>query len=253
MFLLGKILGALAFPPGLFLSLALLAVLLLILKRRKTALLIAVFDVLILYFLSTSAVSSFLIAPLEDKYPPLVDAQGAQVVIVLGGGYNDVSPEYGGQPALAPAAEKRAVYGLELSRRFKLPLIYSGGASYAVTTKGSEAEAAERLWLSLGVPKSGIALESASLDTKMNASGVAGLVQSKRVILVTSAFHMPRSMLAFQKAGMEVVAAPTDYRARRSPRTWADWLPSVSAMETSYAALHEYVGLPFYRISSFKR
>ena len=87
----------------------------------------------------------------------------------------------------------------------------------------------------------------------MNASGVAELAKGKRGILVTSAFHMPRSMLSFQKMGMEVVAAPTDYRAKRSALTWADWLPSVSAMETSAAALHEYVGLPFYRISSFKR
>jgi len=249
MFLLGKILGALAFPPGFFLSVALLAVLLLVLKRRKTAILVAALDFLALYFLSTTAVASLLIAPLENKYPSLADASGAQVVIVLGGGYNDVSPEYEGQPALAPAAETRAIYGLELSRRYKLPLIYSGGASYAVTTKGSEADAAERLWRSLGVPSSDITLEKASLDTKMNASGVAALAKGKRGILVTSAFHMPRSMLSFQRMGMDVVAAPTDYKAKRSPLTWADYLPSAFAMETSAAALHEYVGLPVYRLS----
>jgi uncharacterized SAM-binding protein YcdF (DUF218 family) len=249
MFLLGKILGVLAFPPGLFLSLALLAVLLLVLKRRKTAILVAALDFLALYFLSTTAVASLLIAPLENKYPPLADASGAQVVIVLGGGYNDVSPEYEGQPALAPESEKRAIYGLELSRRYKLPLIYSGGASFANTTKGSQAEAAERLWQSLGVPSSSIALETASFDTKTNASGVAALTKGKRGILVTSAFHMPRSMLSFQRMGMDVVAAPTDYKAKRSSLTWADYLPNVSAMETSAAALHEYVGLPVYRLS----
>lgn len=248
MFLLGKILGALAFPPGLFLSLALLAILLLVLKRRKAAFAVAAFDLLALYFLSTAAVASLLVAPLENKYPPIADAQGAHAIVVLGGGYNDVSPEYDGQPALSPAAEKRAIYGLELSRRYNLPLVYSGGMSFAVTTKGTEAEAAGRLWQSLGVPKARITLEKDSLDTKMNASGVAGLVQGKRVILVTSAFHMPRSMLAFRKAGVDAVPAPTEYRAKRSPLTWADYLPSVSAMETSYAALHEYVGLPYYLV-----
>jgi uncharacterized SAM-binding protein YcdF (DUF218 family) len=248
MFILGKILGALAFPPGLFFVLALLALVLFLSRRRKTAFAVAAIDVILIYVLSINAFASFLIAPLENKYLPISDAQGTQAIVVLGGGYNDRSPEYEGQAALSLAAEKRAIYGLELSRRFKLPLVYSGGTSFAVTTKGSEAEVAERLWVSLGVSKNQIIVESESLDTRMNATGVAKLVKGKRIILVTSAFHMPRSMLAFQKAGMDALPAPTDYWAKRSPLTWIDYLPSVSALEMSYSALHEYVGIPYYRL-----
>jgi len=248
MFILGKILAVLVFPPGLFIVLALVAFVLLIFKKRKTAFGVVVLDVILLYLLSINAFASLLVAPLENKYPPISGAGGAQAIVVLGGGYDDRSPEYGGEAALAPVAEKRAVYGLELARRFDLPLVYSGGTSFAVTTKGSEAEAAGRLWQSLGVPKQRIVLEKESLDTRMNASGVAALIKGKRVVLVTSAFHMPRAMLAFQKAGMDAVPAPTDYLAKRSPLTWADYLPGVSALETSFAALHEYVGLPYYRL-----
>lgn len=248
MFIIGKILASLVLPPGLFVVLALVSFGFLVFKKRKTAIIIAIFDAVLIYVLSTAAVASLLVAPLENKYPPIADAQGAQAIVVLGGGYNDVSPEYEGQSALSPPAEKRAIYGLELSRRYDLPLVYSGGASFAVTTKGSEAEAAGRLWQSLGVPKTRITLENDSLDTKMNASGVAGLVQGKRVILVTSAFHMPRSMLSFQKVGVDAVPSPTEYRAKRSPLTWADYLPSPSSLETSYVAFHEYIGLPYYRL-----
>jgi uncharacterized SAM-binding protein YcdF (DUF218 family) len=55
-------------------------------------------------------------------------------------------------------------------------------------------------------------------------------------------------MLAFQKAGMDALPAPTDYKAKRSPLIWIDYLPSVSVLEMSYSALHEYVGLPYYRL-----
>ena len=98
-----------------------------------------------------------------------------------------------------------------------MSLVYSGGASFAVTTKWSEAEAARRLWQNLGVPKTRITMENESLDTKMNALGLAGFVQGKRVILVTSTFQVPRSMLLFLKAGVDAVPAPTEYRAKRSP------------------------------------
>jgi uncharacterized SAM-binding protein YcdF (DUF218 family) len=247
MFTLGKILASLAFPPGIFIVLAFVAFILYIFKKRKVAFGIVALDVAFIYLLSINAFASFLIAPLENKYPPISGAQGAQVIAVLGGGYNDHSPEYGGEAALAPEAEKRAIYGLELAKSLNLPLVYSGGTSFAVTTKGSEAEAAGRLWQSLGVPKTRITLEKESLDTKMNASGVATLMKGKRIILVTSAYHMPRAMLSFQKAGMNAIPAPTEYRAKRTPLMWPDYLPSSSALETTYAALHEYVGLLYYR------
>jgi uncharacterized SAM-binding protein YcdF (DUF218 family) len=248
MFILGKIFSSLAFPPGIFIVFALVAFILYLFKKRKAAFGIVALDVILIYLLSTNAFASFLIAPLENKYPPISETQGAQAIVVLGGGYNDQSPEYGGEAALAPEAEKRAIYGLELAKSFNLPLVYSGGTSFAVTTKGSEAEAAGRLWQSLGVPKARITLEKESLDTKTNASNVATLLKGKRIVLVTSAYHMPRAMLSFQKAGMSAIPAPTYYMAKRSPCMWPDYLPSVWALETSFSALHEYIGLPYYRL-----
>ncbi|HWP69098.1 MAG TPA: YdcF family protein [Rectinemataceae bacterium] len=248
MFMLGKVLAFFAFPPGLIILFGLLSLILLFLNKRKAALGVSTLALILFYLLSMNAFSNLLIAPLENRYPPISKAEDSRAIVVLGGGYNDRSPEYNSGPALTPAAEKRVVYGLELSKRFDLPLIFSGGKGYNVKTEGTEADAADRLWRTLGVAGNRITLEKESLDTKTNASGVSAIIKGERVILVTSAFHMPRAMFSFEKAGIHAIPAPTDYRAKRSALTWTDYLPDISALENSNFALHEYVGLAYYHL-----
>jgi uncharacterized SAM-binding protein YcdF (DUF218 family) len=246
LFITGKILASLVLPPGLFIVLIVAALVLMRFGKRKAATLVLVVNAALCYLLSTTVVASILVAPLENAYPPVSGAADAAAIVVLGGGYNNRSPEYGGEPSLSPEAEKRAIYGFELLRRFNLPLVYSGGAGFALHMTTSEAEVAGRLWLSLGVQIERMTLEKASVDTKTNASNVAALLRGKKIILVTSAYHMPRAILSFKKAGMIVIPAPTYYRAKRSAITWADFLPNAGALETSFAALHEYVGVVYY-------
>ena len=88
-----------------------------------------------------------------------------------------------------------------------------------------------------------------SIDTKTNASNIATLGIAEPFILVTSAYHMPRAMLSFAKTEMQALAAPTDYRAKRSTFSWADFLPDASDLEISRIALHEYIGLLYYRLT----
>jgi uncharacterized SAM-binding protein YcdF (DUF218 family) len=249
MFIVGKILSALVLPPGLFIVIAVLSAILAGKGRRKTALVLSAIDALIIYVFSTCAFSNLLVIPLENRYAPLMSDPGATAVVVLGGGYNDTSPEYANVGVLTYSSESRAIYGLELAKRYALPLVFSGGKGYSSRKEGSEAEAAMRLWLSLGIEKSRITLESASLDTKGNAAGVVALSTRGSIVVVTSAFHMPRAMLAFTKAGLHAIPAPTDYMAKRSSLSWADFLPDASRLEVSVLALHEYIGLLYYRLT----
>jgi uncharacterized SAM-binding protein YcdF (DUF218 family) len=249
MFYIGKILAALVLPPGIFILIAVLAALLAWKGKRKASVLVSGILALLIYFSSTSLLANALISPLENRYPPVSAKAGARAIVVLGGGYIDSSPEYGMKGSLAPAAEKRAVYGLELARRYDLPLIFTGGVGYDVRGEGSESDAAESLWLDLGVDKSRIKLERESLDTKGNASGVAAMTNGEPVLLVTSAFHMPRAVLSFERAGLKVIPAPTEYRAKRSSLTWADLLPDTAKMEMTRLALHEYIGLLYYSVT----
>ena len=100
MFIIGKILAALVFPPGIFIALAAACAILAIKNKRKAAAIVAILDALLLYALSTGAVSSLLIAPLENGYPPIIASDDARAIVVLGGGYNDSSPERGGAGSL---------------------------------------------------------------------------------------------------------------------------------------------------------
>ena len=145
MFIVGKVLAGLIVPPGLFAALALVCVFFIAKAMKKTAVVIAVVNVLAIYFLSTVATSSLLLSPLENMYPPLTSRVAARGIVVLGGGYIESSPEYRNEAALSRDSEKRAVYGLELSREYGLPLIFSGGRAFDSLQPGSEAEAAGKI------------------------------------------------------------------------------------------------------------
>jgi uncharacterized SAM-binding protein YcdF (DUF218 family) len=271
-FILGKLLAAFLFPPGLFV-LCFLALAVLGLPGRGTAALpgagsgrehrdrllrrLSLLAALLLYLLSTDLVSGLLIAPLEDSSPPLGRADpatepaagdGAGLIVVLGGGSTRGSPEYGGRLALSDSGLRRAAYGAELHRRLGLPLLYTGGAPLEGPGAESEASAAVAFWLAQGIAPGSISLEEESRDTAENASLSAGLAGGWRIILVTSAFHMPRSLLSFRRAGLDPVPAPTDYRRDRGGLGWPDLLPRAGALETTSLALHEYVGLLWYAI-----
>jgi uncharacterized SAM-binding protein YcdF (DUF218 family) len=249
MFILGKILAALTLPPGIFIMLAAVSALLALRGKKKAAAIVCIANALAVYALSTVFVSSILVSPLENKFPPVAARADAKAIVVLGGGYLDLSPERGGEGSLTSTSEMRAVYGLELEREYGLPLVFTGGKGLDSSLTGSEAEAAAGLWRRLGVDAAKITIETESVDTRGNAERVYALGGPGPFLLVTSAFHMPRAVLAFEKAGARVIAAPTDYRAKRGRASWVDFLPGAGSLELSWMALHEYIGLLYYRLT----
>jgi len=249
MLLIGKIFAAILLPPGLFIAIIIVTALLGKKRWSKAMTFILVSAGLLMYLLSTVMGSNLLLKPLENAYSPITGRIDARGIVVLGGGYVENSPEYGGAGALSKDSEKRAIYGLELSLEYPLPLIFSGGAPYDSSQKGSEAEAAGRLWRRLGLAQDRMILETESKDTRGNARSVEKVAGKGPFILVTSAVHMPRSVLAFKKMGIAVIAAPTDYRAKRTPVTVSDFFPSAGALADSTFALHEYIGLLYYSLT----
>jgi uncharacterized SAM-binding protein YcdF (DUF218 family) len=253
-FLLAKIIGAMFLPPGIFALLLAAAIGLILLGKRKAGAAFLAACLLLFCLLSARVVADLLIAPLEGRYPPLAPnaTPAAKAVVVLGGGVIDVSPEYGGRPSLAPAALKRVAFAAEIARSRGLPLVFSGGSPFSSEGTGLEAEAALAFWERLGILRNRITLEAKSRDTAESAAAVASLGIGGPFLLVTSAFHMPRAMLAFGKAGEQAIPAPTDYR--RGDRAWRsilDFLPSADALLEANLALHEYLSLLYYRLRRF--
>ena len=181
------------------------------------------FGAILLLIAGLSPLGNALILPLEDRFPRAdLDAPPPPTgFIVLGGAEDRLVGGARGAPALNEASE-RMVEAAVLSRRYpEAKIAFSGGDAGILYTSSSEAEGAESLLTALGVPSDRLILEAKSRDTYENAAllkeeltrkGEIG--PGKRWLLITSAYHMPRAIGAFRKAGFEIEAWPVDYRTR---------------------------------------
>ena len=202
---------------------------------------------LALWTLSTPIISATLLQSLEhtpalqlDRLPTDVDA-----IVVLSGGTYCNAPEYG-KDTVSPYTLERLRYAAELHRRTGKPILVTGGK---LSNPIPEAIAMkETLEHDFHVPVRW--LEEQSHDTMENARFSAAVVKDQgvhRVFLVTHAAHMPRAQAVFQKAGFEVIPAPTRFttRCRLTPLSF---LPTSSALAVSAIALHEWIGLAWYQL-----
>jgi len=248
--LLTKLATALVLPPGVNL-LAGVAGLVLRRRLRRTAMLLTAVAFASLYLLSTGALAGRLVAGLERVAPlasPRALAGRVDAIVVLGGGRNPSAPEYGGE-TVNHHSLVRARYGAVLQRASGLPLLVSGGRVLGHGTPEAELMA-HVLTAELGVPVRWV--ETASRNTAENAIHSQRLLaraDARRVALVTSAMHIARATEIFERVGLEVVPAPTDFHHRSGARgTIFDWLPTIGALWLSSAALHEYLGRLWYRL-----
>jgi len=233
-------------PPGLIIVLLAITAIKLWRRNRKPA--FAVIGIaLLLYLVSIQPVSQLLLGELETVYaqPGLSSVQG-DVIVVLGGGATRSTPDLDGQGNLGGSAANRVLTAVRLHRLTGLPILFSGGQVFP--DSGNEANIARRQLLALGVADSDILVENRSLNTEQNAANTAAILKEKgfsRPILVTSAFHMLRSMIEFKQAGLEAQAFPTDYRTNGRNRTFYfnQLSPGADSLQNSGTALKEYLGI----------
>ncbi|MBO0763667.1 MAG: YdcF family protein [Hyphomicrobiaceae bacterium] len=195
-----------------------------------------------------------LIRPLETRFPrpALTPEMPVAGIIVLGGaedGHADGSPQLA---ALNEAAE-RYTEAVALVRRLPAArLVFSGGSGAVLAASAPEAETAARLFEALGVPRERITLEPASRDTYENALFTARILNPKpgeRWLLVTSAWHMPRAIGCFRRAGFTIEAWPVDYRTpgRLQPLRFHSSMPE-GLRRIDFIA-KEYLGLVIYYLA----
>ncbi|MEO6297608.1 MAG: YdcF family protein [Dokdonella sp.] len=167
-------------------------------------------------------------------------------VVLLAGGVRRKSADPVDVGALNEASVQRTLEAVALTQRLQdAQLVISGGVE-----KGAVAESTHmaELAVRLGLPRAAILTETTSLTTWENAQNVRALLPAlpTRIWLVTSALHMPRSLLAFQAAGFTPCSDPADLRASAFEGI-ADLVPRGSAITKSEAVLHELVGEIVYR------
>ena len=248
MFFVKKLVSPFLLPPGIFIVLLLgLATLLWRKRRRGTALLNFLLGIL-LWSVASAPVADRLLQGLEKGLTIPRPLQG-DVIVLLGGGINDEVPDLTGKGAPTDEMLGRVVTAVRAQRELKVPIIVSGGTVFAGMS--AEAPVVRRFLIDLGVPEQQILVEIKSRDTMENARYCRQMADQygfRRPLLVTTAYHMRRSLMAFKRAGMPVTPLPAQFStAPGRPRIWTDYLPSAGSLHASAKAIHEYLGMLFYR------
>lgn len=188
---------------------------------------------------------------LIEREPALAEAQWAQLgqraeaIVVLGSGREEADPAWGSDQPSVTAIE-RLRYAARLQRASGLPILISGGLHYG-QLPSEAALMAEALQRDFAVATRW--QEARSRTTWENAQYSAELLKAegvRRVVLVTQAAHMPRSRWCFERAGLEVVAAPLGFLGVPNERPLGGWLPEGKALWQSTRLLNEAIGLAVY-------
>lgn len=216
-------------------------------------------------FISGAAVGALLVlsAPLTGKIlmlrlendiqalPPrsAAEAQGdAGAIVVLGAGRRENAPEYREDDVSLQALE-RLRYAARLQRATRLPIMVSGGAPFGEATPEARLM---RATLKRDFDTEARWIEAESNNTLENAQRCFEILKLRgrtRIYLVTHAWHMPRALWSFKRAGFEVTPAPMGFTTlNRADRGLLGYLPAARGLGYSSLALTERLGLAWYKI-----
>ena len=243
-----------ALPPAAPLLLAFIG-LLLARRRKRTGLGLAALSLAALWLLACHGTAVWLTRHALPQFQATtadeLKTRQVQAIVVLGGGLLLGASEYGGFPQPAAYTAARLRYGVWLARQSSLPVAFSGGVGWAADGMQpvSEADVAKQVALQ----DYGFRLrwlESTSRDTWENAHLMAPLLLKdgvQRIALVTDAWHMPRSVAAFEQAGLSVTPAPMGFTLPIESQL-LQWLPSAQGLLISRQVLRECLGLAVARL-----
>ena len=230
-------------PPGIVI-IAFLLLFIYFHRKGDTAAKLGFLLTFVFYLFTTPLVGDYLIHSLEEKHKPPSQVQG-DFIIMLGGGATLDTPNVHGLGHLSGFAANRLLTCAQLYHALHIPIVVSGGK--VLETTGAEADIGKVILLGLGVPADQIISEDQSLNTTENAKYTKKIMEQhgfSQPILVTSAFHMERSILQFKKVGLSVTPYSTDYQTNIHWKfEFYQLWPSAGALLNVSLALKEYAGI----------
>jgi uncharacterized SAM-binding protein YcdF (DUF218 family) len=241
-----RLLGFFAVPSNDILAAGLIGLALIPTRFMRTGRRLVSASIILFLAFGLLPLSKMLIAPLEERFPPWDVSGGApDGIVVLGGAIESAIAPVRPASALNEAAERITVIA-ELARKYQSATILYSGGNGSPGPPGSEAQIAAALFETFGVPARRLMLEDRSRTTAENAAFSRRLVMPKpgeRWLLVTSAYHMPRSIGAFRRAGFPVEAYPVDYRTTGPADVWIPFDSIATGLRRTDLAVHEWIGL----------
>ncbi|MDR0181573.1 YdcF family protein [Lysobacter arvi] len=240
---LKSLLVALTYPPALTAALLIAAAVFALVRWRRLALGTAVFAIAWSCVLAVPSVSDWVRGRIERQYPPVDETTlpQADAIVVLGGATHFYWLERQNVTAY-DLENSRLAAGARAWLAGKAPVIVlSGGGDNGGNEAASEARIMEHAIQRLGVPKNALLLETKSRNTRDNAhytAQIAGERGFRRILLVTSSLHMPRAVIEFRRAGVDITPVPVPENGKRE-RWTQRWVPSRRALWRSGRAIKE--------------
>jgi len=259
---LSKFLPLFVYPLGL--STLLLVISLFLRQRKKTKKTLVIAALLIIVLSSNRWISYSLARSLEWKFLPSTPLQSADAIVVLGGGTESLQP-----PRTAVeinSAGDRMIHAADLYHQGKAPIVLLSGGNieWMERIQNSPAADMQQILLKLGVPQKDIFLQTKSQNTHEDAVFSAEILKGKgikRILLVTSAMHMSRSVALFEKQGLEIIPSPADFTITEEgwQQTFTpnletlltNLMPNSSSLGLSTNVMKEYIGIFIYRLQGW--
>jgi uncharacterized SAM-binding protein YcdF (DUF218 family) len=255
---LSKLLAPALSPIGIVCEL--LAVAIVTVRRRpRISRSTAVAALLVLLVCSNQWFSTALTRYLETRNPPNANPPHAEAIVVLS---SDAEPAIPPQPAIVLDGQtaNRLLYGAQLYREGRAPVvILSGGQMPWLKGQAPMSQPMTEVIELMGVPESSVIQEPDSANTYENAKDVKAILNARhihRILLVTSAMHMPRALALFRHQGIDAIAAPCEYLSfipshRTSAGGWQaaaiHLIPEAGNLQLTSMAIKELLGMAVYR------
>jgi uncharacterized SAM-binding protein YcdF (DUF218 family) len=219
-FALSKTLGVMMLPTNLLVGLGLLGVLLAMTRLARLGRRLMAVALVLLALCGFSPLGNLLLYPLESRFPACDVSHGAPDGIVVLGGPIDADLSVSHDTPVIRSAADRIVASAGLARRYpNARIVFTGGSPNLFANDAREADYATQVYESLGIDKARLIMERRSRNTLENAlfsKELAAPKPGERWLLVTSAYHMPRSVGLFRHAGFAVEPCPVDWRVEKS-------------------------------------
>lgn len=253
MFVVSKLIWILGQPFSLSLIFCLLAMITVLKRKTGLSFLFVLVPSLILFIALFTTTGAVIVQALEDRFPrPSGDPAQLPCVIVLGGGFTNDVDTYRGGYEINDAGD-RFIEVLRLANKYpSARIIISGGDGFITGGYLGDAVIAERMYTAFGISRDRILQDGSSRTTFENAINTKKLLDSNGLshcLLVTSGFHMPRSVGIFRKLGIQVTPWVTDYRSTGNEHLRFDISQPEANASLLAVATKEWIGMVGYYAS----
>ena len=207
--------------------------------------------IIILIFSSLPIISNKFIAYLEKDYEPIEisEIENVDAIVVLSGMIKVIGDEENLKYEFTESVD-RFFAGLDLFNNNNAPILILTRGKMPWSIGIAEGEYLKELAIKFGVPEENIILTDEVQNTDQEAKAVKNLLanDNSRIILVTSAFHMPRAEKVFKAANINLIPFPVDFQNSKSKTTMMDFIPSAASLFDTSHFIREMIGRLYYNL-----